>query len=143
MAVAILISLLLLIITVLFHFMVLSFLSGQFSNIAIGNSFRILAMVIVAFSAHVIEASVYAIGYKLAETADLGIIAGKAIEGPLDYFYFSIVTFTSLGLGDLFPIGHLRFIAGIETLNGLVLIAWTGSFLFVAMNRMWPWQDCK
>jgi len=32
---------------------------------------------------------------------------------------------------------------GIEALNGLLLIAWTGSFIFLAMGHLWPWQNCK
>ena len=58
----------------------------------------------------------------------LGSFGGVAVTGPLDYFYFSIVSYTSLGLGDVFPNDHLRFITGIEALNGLLLITWSGSF---------------
>ena len=61
------------------------------------------------------------------------------VEGFLDYLYFSSVTYTSLGLGDVFPVGHLRFLTGVEALNGLVLIAWTGAFTYLAMGKMWPW----
>ncbi|MBZ0217470.1 MAG: potassium channel family protein [Fimbriimonadaceae bacterium] len=107
------------------------------------NSFRILLMIISVFSAHVIEVAMYALVYKIAVFLELGYFRGQAVEGPLDYFYFSIVTFTSLGLGDIFPDEHLRFITGIEALNGLVLIAWSGSFIFVAMSRIWPWRECE
>ncbi|MBI5698727.1 two pore domain potassium channel family protein [Candidatus Saganbacteria bacterium] len=37
--------------------------------------------------------------------------------------YFSIVTFTTLGYGDIVPFGHLRLVAASEALIGAVLIA--------------------
>lgn len=45
-----------------------------------------------------------------------------------------------LGLVDVFPGGHLRFITGVEALNGLLLISWSGSFVFIAMGKLWPWE---
>lgn len=41
----------------------------------------------------------------------------------LDALYFSIVTFTSLGYGDLSPIGMGRFIAIIDVILGLIFVA--------------------
>lgn len=41
----------------------------------------------------------------------------------IDSFYFSIVTFTTLGYGDFHPVGFARFVAGIEALVGASLIA--------------------
>lgn len=63
---------------------------------------------------------------------------GRTIADPLDYFYFSIVSYTSLGHGDVFPSGHLRFITGVEALNGLLLIAWSGSFIYIVMGISGP-----
>ena len=55
----------------------------------------------------------------------------------MTYFYFSAETYTSLGFGDLYPVGLLRLIAGIECLNGLVLIGWSTAFIYLAMRRFW------
>jgi potassium channel LctB len=38
------------------------------------------------------------------------------------------VSYTSLGLGDVYPGGSLRLITGVEALNGLLMIARSGSF---------------
>ncbi len=54
-----------------------------------------------------------------------------------EYYYFSIVTYTSLGYGDLTPIGRMRLLAGIEALTGIILVAWTSSHLFLMMQRYW------
>ncbi len=137
------ISIGLVLLTTLFHFSVLRVLSGQMSQVSMHNSLRILVMILVSFVAHIIEISLYAAAYALVVYWGLGKFGGAPIETPLDYFYFSIVSYTTLGLGDIFPDGHLRFITGVEALNGLLLIAWTGSFIFVAMNNLWPWHECK
>jgi hypothetical protein len=55
----------------------------------------------------------------------------------IDCSYFSFTTYTTLGFGDIQPIGDLRFLIGMESLTGLVLITWTASFLFLEMNRYW------
>jgi hypothetical protein len=47
------------------------------------------------------------------------------------------VCFTTLGLGDLVPVGAVRFMTGTEALTGFVLIAWSASFTFVEMERFW------
>jgi len=143
MALVVFIGISLVLLTTLFHFAVLRALSGQMSQIAMSNSLRILVMIFVAFGAHIVEIALYAGAYALVVFLGLGQFGGTTINSPHDYFYFSIVSFTSLGLGDVFPDGHLRFIAGIEALNGLLLIAWTGSFIFLAMGHLWPWQNCK
>jgi hypothetical protein len=57
--------------------------------------------------------------------------------GPIDYFYLSITTFTTLGIGDVHPRGALRTIAGVESLNGLVLIGWSASFTYLSMEQFW------
>ena len=54
-----------------------------------------------------------------------------------DCVYYSFVAYTSLGFGDIVPVGPLRFLTAMETLTGLVLIAWTASFMYVQMNRFW------
>ena len=51
--------------------------------------------------------------------------------------FFSFTTPTALGFGDIEPTGNLRYLTGIESLTGLVLITWTASFLFVEMQRYW------
>lgn len=100
---------------------------------------RVLVVVIGAFGAHLLEIVLYACAYFLLESVmESGAIGGPHERTPMGYLYYSTVMYTSLGLGDLVPQGHLRVISGIEALNGLVLIGWTTSFTFLAMRRYWP-----
>lgn len=143
MVVAVILAVSLVILTFLFHYVVLRWLSGGMARIAITASVRILVIVLVALAAHLVEIGLYAGAYALGDgLLALGSFGGLVVAEPLDYLYFSIVSYTSLGLGDVFPSDHLRFITGIEALNGLLLIAWSGSFIYIAMGRLWPWQTC-
>ena len=43
-----------------------------------------------------------------------------------------------MDLGDVYPVGALRLLSGIEGINGLFLIAWSTSFTYFVMDRLWP-----
>ncbi len=64
--------------------------------------------------------------WLLSQDTNLGIIKGA--QSFHDYMYFSSTTYTSLGLGDLHPTGHLRIVAGTEALVGLIMISWSAAF---------------
>ncbi len=99
---------------------------------------RIIGGVAVAIIAHSIEVGVFAIGhYIIAEEIGAGSLGGDLVGNFSDYLYFSFVTFTTVGYGDLMPTGGLRWLAGIESLTGFVLITWTASFLYLEMSRFW------
>lgn len=69
--------------------------------------------------------------------AGWGHFEGNFDGSLMDCVYFSFTTFTTLGFGDIQPIGELRYLTGIEALTGLVLITWTASFLFIGMQNYW------
>jgi hypothetical protein len=84
------------------------------------------------------EVSLYAAAYYLCELwGGLGRIDGELEAGALDHFYLSVTTYTTLGIGDVHPRGALRIIAGMESLNGLVLIGWSASFTYLSMEQFW------
>ena len=55
----------------------------------------------------------------------------------MDCVYFSFTTYTTLGFGDIEPFGDLRYLTGLESLPGLVLITWSASFLYLELTRYW------
>lgn len=141
MGTAVVLALLMVFATSGFHYIILSWLSGGMARIAMRPGPRVLSIVLVVFLSHVGQVILYASAYAAAmKGLDLGQFGGRPVEQPFDYLYFSIVTYTSLGLGDVFPSGHLRFLAGVEALNGLLLIAWSAAFIYTAMGRLWPWE---
>jgi hypothetical protein len=105
---------------------------------AAGMSTRLRMVLLLGgiFAAHTIEISLYAIAYYLMhDHFGLGTIAGNTRGDFLDYFYFSLTSFTTLGFGDLYPQGPMRIVVGIEALNGFVLIGWSTSYTYLAMQR--------
>ncbi|MEQ8515683.1 MAG: potassium channel family protein [Alphaproteobacteria bacterium] len=143
MVVAIVLAVAMVVMTAALHYYVLQWLSGGMARIPLRPGPRVLSIVFVILATHIIQVVLYALAYGASiHILNLGTFGGLTVERPLDFLYFSIVTYTSLGLGDVFPTGHLRFLAGVEALNGLLLIAWSGSFIFLAMGRLWPWQSC-
>lgn len=88
--------------------------------------------------AHVIEVMLFGLAYcGLIDGNAYGATAGSQSIGLAECTYFSFSNYTSLGYGDLVPLGPLRFMAGMEALTGLVLITWTASFMYLQMQRIW------
>lgn len=130
-------------VTAVMHLTTLKWCSGGMASIPMRPSIRVLAVLTLLFTVHMLQIGVFAVAFALAERwLNLGAFAGETIAAPLDYYYFSAITYTSLGIGDIFPTGHLRFLTGVEALIGLLLIAWSASFLYAMMNRLWVWQPC-
>ena len=96
---------------------------------------RMLSIVLMLLATHMFNAGLYAFAYAAgAQIFEIGALGGEPTVHALDYLYFSMVTYTSLGLGDVYPQEHLRFIAGVEAVNGLLLIAWSASVIFREAN---------
>jgi len=68
----------------------------------------------------------------------LGSFAGARPPATLaDHLYVSAVTYTCVGFGDAYPIGAMRALVAVESLNGLVLIGWSATFAYLLMQRLW------
>ena len=131
----------LVIVTVLIHHEVLYLLSRQLQRSIVYPRFRLIFGVIGAILAHVIEITLFAVGYHLLIRAETyGTFIGEELEGFCDILYFSFVTYSSLGYGDIRPEGHIRFVSAMEVLVGLVMIAWTASFLYYLIKSTWANQ---
>lgn len=131
------------IIVVEIHFEALSLLLRWLPRVKGKIRTRAAIGVLGALAAHTVEAVVFSFGYYILHFMDdTGELLGKNFTGTFDdCLYYSFVTYTSLGFGDITPTGALRFFTAMETLTGLVLIAWTASFMFVMMERFWL-EEC-
>ena len=102
------------------------------------HKLRIPALVLAAIGAHLLEIVVFAAGLSwLDQIKDMGTLVSDSPIGFHDYVYYSAVTFSTLGFGDIVPTGHLRLVTMTESLTGLVLVAWTASALFLVMQHDW------
>ena len=103
---------------------------------------RVLAVVIIAFIAHVIEIWLYGLAfYFMHNSPNWGTLQGNYDGSLLDSVYFSFTSFSTLGFGDISPIGDIRFLVGLAGLAGFVLITWSASFLFFEMQKNWSAKD--
>lgn len=137
-AVALAVSLLLVAITVLLHYEILQLAAGLSARLTGPRRSSVLIVISVVLAAHLIEGALYAGAYYLMQSQfQLGALAGHLEGDLLDFFYFSMATYTTLGIGDLHPSGAMRLVAAIESLNGLVLIGWSASFTYLTMQEFW------
>jgi hypothetical protein len=87
---------------------------------------------------HVVEIWIFGIvTWMLLHYPNTGRVAGTHTLGLLDAVYMSAVTYTTVGFGDLAPVGPIRFLYGTMALTGFVLITWSASFTFLEMERFW------
>jgi hypothetical protein len=118
------------------HYEALSLTSNAARRNPLAHRIRVVLAVLAALGAHFLEVVVFAIGWQILLTAG---VARLSMESPtfVDVLYFSASTYTSLGYGDIVPLGNAGLLAGSEALTGLVLIAWTASFTYFEMRAFW------
>jgi hypothetical protein len=123
---------------VVIHYEFLHAITLVLPKLHIRHRFRIVLGVFIALTAHAAEVWIFAISYYLMNKAEgWGHLEGNFNGSLLDCVYFSFTSYTTLGTGDIMPIGDLRFLTGLESLTGLVLVTWTASFLYLEMTRYW------
>ena len=138
MLIAMLFSTLLVFLTVLVHYEVMRYTSLKLPRLPIPPGRLILVVIAAMFLAHTVEVWMHAyVFYLITDHFGLGGFGGVFSGAFHDYLYFSTVTYTSLGLGDVYPLGGLRLMSGVESLTGLVMIAWSASFTYINMESFW------
>lgn len=82
---------------------------------------------------HFVEILLWAFAYLLVAKDEL-----PSLESAV---YFSAVTFTTLGYGDITLSSEWRLLSGFEAIGGIVLIGWTTAFLFAVLQKTWSLVD--
>jgi hypothetical protein len=124
--------------TTLIHYEALRMLNTRLFTLPIPKRSKLLVVMFTAFATHILEIAIYGLAlYLLVEWFGVGMLRGTTHFSLINCFYFSVETYTTLGFGDLTPSGPVRLLAGIESLNGLLLIGWTATSTYVAMERFW------
>ena len=125
------------VLSVALHYEVLTHLARRHFKRAWPSRLLLPAGVLIIILTHVIEIWGFAFLYYFLLSLDTaGDVIGEFNYTLIDCAYFSFVNYTSLGYGDVIPTGNIRFIAGSEALTGLVLIAWTASFIYLQMLQL-------
>jgi hypothetical protein len=124
------------------HYEVLRLCNGYLPRLHwVAGRARVLIAMGAAFCSHLAHIAFFAAAYWLLHDTALGSLRGQFQNLAANFLYFSAETYTSLGFGDVYPVGQMRLIAGIEALMGLLMISWTASFTYLEMGRNWPAPD--
>ena len=75
---------------------------------------------------HLIEITVWAAFYTWKD----------AMPDMQSALYFSAVTYTTTGYGDLVLPKEWRLVGGVEALTGILMCGWSTGFFFVVVSRM-------
>jgi hypothetical protein len=75
---------------------------------------------------HIIEVTMWAAAYTVI----------GAMPGLQEALYFSAVTYTTTGYGDLVLPKDFRLVGAVEALTGILMCGWSTGFFFAIVSRM-------
>lgn len=96
---------------------------------------RLTGRALLVLISHMLVAVVFAAGFAWAASLELGGFAKGPAMLAMDYYYFALITVTTVGLGGIYPTDHLRVIAGIASLTGFILISCTAQYVYKTMSQ--------
>lgn len=125
---------------VVIHYEGVHWLARRYAGRAPQHSRGAMLRIIFALLAlHVVEIWCYGLTYwLLLQVPDAGFVHGEhGTDTLFDLMYLSASTFSTVGFGDLAPVGAIRLVSGLESVTGLLLITWSASFTYLEMSRLW------
>jgi Ion channel len=125
----------LLVLTVAIHAVVLSAMLNRLNKRYGGNvslsfsaySWLLARVAAVTVLAHLLEIALWA-GYYFWK---------EALPSPEASFYFSSVTYATIGYGDIVLPETWRLLAAMEGLTGILMCGWSGAFFFVVVSKLY------
>ncbi len=84
---------------------------------------------IILLLLHIVEVVVWSFAYLSLPGDQLNTLEAAT--------YFSIVTFTSLGFGDIVIGTSWRLLSGIQAMAGLLVFGWSTALSFAVMQKLW------
>jgi hypothetical protein len=91
------------------------------------NMYRIGGTVLLMFLVSLVEVMIWASTY----------LALNAIEGFERALYFSMVTFTTLGYGEIVLDEHWRLLASFQAANGIIMFGWTTAIVIAVVQHVY------
>ena len=94
--------------------------------------------VLVLLATHVVQVLIFALAHFVIEQMygeRVGVLSMAADGSFTERVYFSGVVFSTLGFGDIVPFGSLRLFVAVESITGLMLIAWSATMTYGVLER--------
>ena len=130
------------VVCVLLHYEGLRLLSDRLPTPRHYHRRRIIALILSLLLLHVIELWIFGGAYYMLLHLDgYGELVGAPSASFIDCIYFSASVFTTVGFGDIYPVGAIRTMTGTEGIVGLTMITWSASYTFVEMLKTWDNGD--
>ena len=130
------------VITVMIHYEGLHYFSNWISHNRFKPRFRIVILIYGLLILHSLEILIFGTAFwALSQNPGYGTLISTETPNLGDFVYFSSTVYSTLGFGDLVPTGPVRFMAGLESVTGLLLITWSASFTYLEMVRYWRNDD--
>ncbi len=99
---------------------------------------RMLAVFLSVYLTHLIEIVIYTGAYYVLNNRwGLGYFSEPFSFSLTNLFYYSTVSYTTLGLSSFYAQGPLKIVASLESLTGFMLITWSASFAYRSFGRFW------
>jgi len=128
--------------TILVHYETISLIHRWNGPNFGGTRLKVVVGVFALFTAHSIEIWMFAAGIYIAKNhMMLGSLEGAFAETWVDYLYISVVTYASVGYGDIRPTGYIRTMCGFEALTGILMMAWSAAYTVFRLQGIWIEED--
>ncbi|MCH9693502.1 MAG: potassium channel family protein [Gammaproteobacteria bacterium] len=133
-----LITILIVIVCVLVHYEGLRLLSDRLPTPRLHQRQRVILLILSLLFLHIVEIWIFGLAYYgLLTLGNFGELQGVSGNLLYDCVYFSASAYTTIGFGDIYPVGALRTMTGAEGITGLTIITWSASYTFVEMLKTW------
>ena len=95
-----------------------------------GDLIALSSTAIALLLIHTIEVFLWAIAYYW-------LVGAEVFQDLESAIYFSTVTFTSLGYGDIVIEGPWRMLCAIQVMTGILIFGWSTALLFAVVQKIW------
>lgn len=102
------------------------------TNMTNAKILKVLLFSVILFTViHMAHALVWAFCYYIIPET------GSQFASFSEATYFSLVTFTTLGYGDISLSSEWRLLSGLEAINGIMLIGWSTAMMYSLIQNIY------
>lgn len=135
-------TILVVVICVVLHYEGLRLLTDRLPRPKHHHRRRIVFLILSLMLLHITEVWIFGIAYYgLLQLDGFGALLGIQPVGLVDYIYYSAAVYSTVGFGDMYPVGPIRTMTGTEGITGLMMITWSASYTFIEMLKSWRPDD--